>query len=138
MTLTLCLALASAGPAFAADPVAGEWVTQKRHAKVRIEPCPGDAQKMCGTIVWLRDAAEARGRDEKNRDPALRSRPMIGMPALTGFERVGRGRWTGGRIYSAANGQSYDGALTVRPDGKLRVDICLLKMACRIQTWTRR
>ncbi|TAJ72362.1 MAG: DUF2147 domain-containing protein [Phenylobacterium sp.] len=136
--LTVCLALITAAPAFAADPVQGEWVTHARNAKVRIGPCPGDVQLMCGVITWTRDPAVGQGKDARNRDPALRSRQIMGMPALTGFQRAGSGRWTGGRIYNAKNGQSYDGALTVLPDGNLKVDVCLLKMACQVQTWRRK
>jgi uncharacterized protein (DUF2147 family) len=132
------LALMIATPAFAADPVQGEWLTHARNAKVRIGPCPEDAKLMCGVVTWTRDPAVGQGRDAKNRDPALRSRQIMGMPALTGFKRAGRGRWTDGRIYNAGNGQSYDGVLTVLPDGTMKVDVCLLKVACQVQTWKRK
>lgn len=134
--LTVCLALTAATPALAADPVQGDWVTQAGNARVRIGPCPEDTKLMCGIVAATRGAA-ASARDVKNRDPALRARPILGMQAMTGFRRAAPGRWTGGRIYSAGNGQTYDGALTVRPDGTMKVEICLLKMACREQTWRR-
>jgi uncharacterized protein (DUF2147 family) len=138
VALAACLALITTAPAFAADPVQGEWLTHARNAKVRIGPCPDDAKLMCGVVSWTRDPAVGQGPDAKNRDPALRSRQIMGMPALTGFKRAAPGRWTGGRIYNAANGQSYDGGLTVLPDGNLKVDVCLLKMACQVQTWRRK
>jgi uncharacterized protein (DUF2147 family) len=132
------LALITTTSAFAADPVQGEWLTHARNAKVRIGPCPDDAKQMCGVVSWTRDPAVAAGKDTQNRDPALRSRQIMGMPALTGFKRAGKGRWTGGRIYNAGNGQSYDGGLTVLPNGDMKVDVCLLKVACQVQTWKRK
>jgi uncharacterized protein (DUF2147 family) len=138
VALAALLALVITAPAFAADPVQGEWLTHARNAKVRIGPCPADARQMCGVVSWTRDPAVGQGKDAKNRDPSLRSRQIMGMPALTGFERAGPGRWTGGRIYNAGNGQSYDGTLTVLPNGDMKVDVCLLKMACQVQTWKRK
>jgi uncharacterized protein (DUF2147 family) len=138
VTLAACLALIASAPAFAADPVQGEWLTHVGNAKVRVGPCPNDAKLMCGVVSWTRDPAVGLGKDAKNRDPALRSRQIMGMPVLTGFERAGTGRWKNGRIYNAANGQSYDGGLAVRPDGTMKVDVCLLKMACQEQTWRRK
>jgi uncharacterized protein (DUF2147 family) len=137
VALAACLALIGAAPALAADAVQGEWLTHGRNAKVRIGPCPAHVQQMCGVVSWTRDPAVGLGKDAKNRDPSLRSRQIMGMPALTGFHRAGPGRWTGGRIYNANNGQSYDGGLTVLPDGTLKVDVCVLKMACQVQTWRR-
>jgi len=133
--LAVCLTLFAA-PAAAADAVQGEWRTQNGGAKVRIGPCPSDTRQMCGAVSWLRPA-QARARDVRNPDPALKSRPLMGMPVLWGLRQAGPGRWTGGKIYSANAGKTYDAALTVAPDGTLKLEACLLSLACRIQTWRR-
>lgn len=135
--LAACLALTAAGPALAADPVEGEWLTAAGNGKVRIGPCPADARQLCGVVSWLKNPAAAKARDTKNFDPALRSRPLMGMPVLMGFARAGQGRWTGGKVYDAISGKTYDGALSAQPDGTLKVNVCALKVACRAQVWTR-
>lgn len=72
----IALAAALASPAFAADPVTGDWMLPSGAAKVRIAPCPADRAKMCGHVAWLKTPDV---RDAKNPDPALRGRPVVGM-----------------------------------------------------------
>src|SRR5882757_4857782 len=59
----------------------GVWMTQAGDAKVRVSKC-GEA--ICGVVVWLRDPVNpANGLpmvDDKNPNPALARRPMIGLP----------------------------------------------------------
>jgi hypothetical protein len=44
-----------------AHEIAGEWATQGYTARVRIAPCTGDAELLCGTIVWLWEAVDNEG-----------------------------------------------------------------------------
>ena len=132
--LAICLNLIAA-PAFAADAVQGEWLTETKAAKVRIGPCPSDKRRMCGAVSWMRANGDAK--DARNPDPALKSRPLMGMPVLWGLRQAGPGRWTGGKIYAANAGKTYDAALSVAADGTLKVEACLLSLACRTQTWRR-
>jgi len=125
-----------AAPAAAADAVQGEWITAKGGAKVRIGPCPSDARRMCGAVSWLQPA-QAGAKDVRNPEPTLKSRPMLGMPVLWGLRQAGPGRWTGGKVYAANTGKTYDAALAVAPDGTLKVEACLLSLACRTQSWRR-
>jgi uncharacterized protein (DUF2147 family) len=128
--LALC-----AGPAFAADPAEGEWLTQSGSGKVRIAACPGKADRMCGNISWLRPA-DAKATDSNNPDPKLKSRPIMGMPMLWGFKSAGPGKWTGGKIYDPNSGKTYDSKIAVNPNGTLKVEGCIL-MVCQAQTWKR-
>src|SRR5580692_834390 len=65
----------------AGGDVSGIWLTQAGDAKVRVSKCGGG---ICGVIVWLRDSIDpATGKpavDDKNPNPALARRPMIGLP----------------------------------------------------------
>ena len=79
----------------------GIWLTQAGDAKVRIRRC---GNGLCGTVVWLRDPIDsATGRpqvDDKNENPSLRRRPIIGLSLFIGMRVVASNKWSG-RIYNA-------------------------------------
>jgi len=133
------LALAStliAAPAFAADPVEGEWLTQGGSGKVRIAPCAGKPDRLCGLITWLRDPGAAKARDTSNPEPGLRSRPLIGLPMIRDFRKAAPGRWTGGKIYDPGSGKTYDSKISINPNVTLKVEGCVL-VVCQAQTCRR-
>jgi uncharacterized protein (DUF2147 family) len=136
LALAAGLALTAAAPALAADPVEGEWLTQAATGKVRIAPCPGQPNLMCGVISWLKDPANATARDTHNPDPALKSRPILGLPMIWNFKQAAPGRWTGGKIYDPNTGKTYDSKISVNPNGTLKVEGCIL-VVCQAQTWKR-
>src|ERR1700712_2874918 len=78
----------------ASDP-AGIWLTQAGDAKVRVSKCGGG---LCGVIVWLREPTNAAtGKpqvDDKNPNPALARRPMIGLPLFMGMRATGPNKWS--------------------------------------------
>jgi uncharacterized protein (DUF2147 family) len=123
----------AAGPALAADPVEGEWLTQGGGGKVRIAPCPGKADRLCGNISWLKPA---KATDLNNPDPKLRTRPIMGMPMLWGFRQAAPGKWTGGKIYDPNSGKTYDSKIGVNANGTLKIEGCIL-VVCQAQTWKR-
>jgi len=126
--------------AVAADPSAvGEWVTEGGKARVRIEPCAADPGQLCGAIIWSYrpdDAAPGPLVDVNNQDPALRSRPILGLPLLQGFEPDGPGAWSGGTIYDPEGGKTYRSKMRLEGPDQLEVEGCVL-FVCRGQTWTR-
>jgi uncharacterized protein (DUF2147 family) len=133
LVLAASLTLAAAAPAFAADPVEGEWLIQDKGGKVRIAPCPGKADRMCGATSWVKDPAKVL--DVKNPDVALRAKPLLGQQVLRDFKQAAPGRWTGGKIYDPKTGKTYDSKMAAA-NGSLKVDGCIL-MICQTQTWTR-
>ncbi|CAN5487467.1 hypothetical protein BH10PSE5_BH10PSE5_14050 [soil metagenome] len=133
--LAAILSLAG-GPALAADPAEGEWLTQDGGGKAVLAPCASRPRQLCGHTSWLRDPAARGSRDANNPDPALKSRSRLGLPLLWGFERAAPGRWTGGKIYDPNSGKTYDGKITATARGTLAVEGCVL-MLCRAQTWRR-
>jgi len=124
-----------ASPAVAADPVEGEWLTPGGGSKVKIAPCPGKPELMCGVVSWLPDA-KAKAVDSKNPNAALRDRPILGMTTVANFKSSGPGKWTGGKLYDPASGKTYNGKLSANANGTLKVEGCVL-MVCQGQTWTR-
>jgi uncharacterized protein (DUF2147 family) len=124
-----------AAPAFAADPVVGDWFTPNNGSKVHMGACPGQPGLLCGTITWL-PASEAKNLDTKNSDAALKTHTILGTSTVVGFKQVGPGKWSGGKLYDPASGKTYSGKISVNPDGTLKVQGCVM-MICQAQTWKR-
>jgi uncharacterized protein (DUF2147 family) len=128
----LCLATPAA---FGAD-VGGIWLTQAGDAKVRIGRCGGG---LCGTVVWLREPIDsATGKlqvDDKNENPALRKRRIIGIPLFIGMRAAGPNKWSG-RIYNADDGKTYASTVTYQDGDKLDVQGCVGSL-CGSETWSR-
>jgi len=121
--------LAAAAP----PPVQGDWLTADRTAIVRIGPC---GAHLCGVVLGiLAKGPNVPRTDLHNPDNALRSRPLVGLPVLTGFSRDGA-QWTGGRAYDAKTGRTYKAKLTSNRDGSLTVTGCILFL-CKSQRWAR-
>jgi uncharacterized protein (DUF2147 family) len=77
--------------------------------------------------------------DEKNPDPALRSRSLLGLKILRGFRHEGDGRWTGGQIYDPNSGKTYRGTITVVDDSTLDLRGYIgISLFGRTETWRRR
>ena len=73
-------------------------------------------------------------------DEALRARPIVGLPLLAGFKpEAGRpGHWAGGTIYDPESGKTYNGTITLQPDGGLSVRGYVgMPMFGRTVVWTR-
>jgi uncharacterized protein (DUF2147 family) len=132
-------ATAVADPARAAESaIAGRWVTEGFGSIVEFRPCAGPSSELCGRIVWLwASAPEGRSRvDRSNPDPALRSRPLVGIEIVRGLRETSPGVWAGGRLYNPDDGRTYTGSARLR-GGLLELKGCAFKMACRSQTWRR-
>jgi uncharacterized protein (DUF2147 family) len=126
-------AIALAAPAHAAAPIAGRWITVEGDSIVTIGPCGGG--KLCGRITtFLKRPPNANPVDNKNPDPALRGRPILGLAVLSGFSDAGKD-WRG-RIYDPRSGKSYKSILSRNPDGTLKVQGCIA-FFCQTQLWRR-
>ncbi len=99
------------------DAIVGRWLIASRDAVIDIYPARDGGGEYHGSIAWLLDKAykaedgpERAGKpllDDRNPDPALRSRPLIGLPMLTGLKFDGRDHWRDGRVYSSNDGRTY-------------------------------
>ena len=137
--LIVWIALCVASPAVAQDrsPV-GVWLHANERIRVEISPCNAG---LCGEIVWFRWPNDDAGLplvDLKNRDPALRNRPLLGLRVIEGLRPDGKGKWVGGRIYNPDDGRDYRADLTVGADGILRVRAyVLLPILGKTLLWTK-
>jgi uncharacterized protein (DUF2147 family) len=132
------LAISGVSPARAqaGGEVSGIWLTQAGDAKVRVSKCGAG---ICGVVVWLRtpiDPATAKPAvDDKNPNPSLAKRPMIGLPLFSGMQPSGANRWSG-QIYNADDGNSYASNVSVSGPDSLRVEGCVGGL-CGGETWSR-
>lgn len=117
------------------EPI-GVWLTQAGDARVRVSKCGAG---ICGTIVWLREPVDqATGRpqvDDKNPNPALKSRPMMGLSLFLGMRASAPNRWSG-RIYNADDGGTYESHVSMAGSNTLRVEGCVGAI-CGGENWTR-
>jgi uncharacterized protein (DUF2147 family) len=133
--LTALLAAAPARAQVGGDP-SGIWLTQAGDAKVRVSKCGGG---LCGVVVWLREPIDpATGKpqvDDKNPNPSVAKRPIIGLPLFSGMRAVGPNKWSG-PIYNADDGNSYASSISVAGPDALRVEGCVGAL-CGGETWSR-
>ena len=129
------LAAPSARAQGASEPT-GVWLTQAGDARVKVSKCGGG---ICGVIVWLKDPINpANGKpqiDDKNPNPELAKRPMIGLPLFSGMRPNGPNKWSG-QIYNADDGGNYASNISVTGADTLRVEGCVGAL-CGGENWTR-
>jgi len=115
------------------EPI-GIWQTQAGDARVRVSRCGGG---ICGVVVWLKNPI-ANGKpavDDKNPNPALARRPMIGLSLFSGMRSAGEGKWSG-QIYNADDGSTYASKISMTGPDMLRVEGCV-GVLCGGENWTR-
>ena len=132
-------ALVAATPAMAQGASGGPdgiWLTQAGDAKVRVSRCGAG---ICGVVVWLREpidpATGKRQVDDKNPNPALAKRPIIGLSLFSAMRSVGPNQWSG-RIYNADDGKIYASKVSVGGPATLKVEGCVGTL-CGGEEWTR-
>lgn len=120
-----------------ADQVLGQWLSEDKDGK--IEVCKtGD--KYFGKLIWASKMYEADGKtsrkDEKNSDPALRSRNLKDLVLLSNFI-YDDGVYTDGKIYDPKSGKTYSCKMTMSGE-KLNIRGYVgLSILGRTTVWTR-
>ena len=112
--ISMILMLAPLAAAFAQD-VVGKWKLEDGSAIVEVYQ-QGDVYN--GKIVWLEKPTEADGSpavDDKNPDPKLRTRQVLGLNMLSNLKK-GNGEYSGGSIYDPGNGKTYNCSMKVEGD----------------------
>jgi uncharacterized protein (DUF2147 family) len=132
--MILGLFAAAAVAASNPDLALGRWATETKHGIVQIDRC---GSSICGRIVTSDGLRENPGRpDLNNKNPALRSRRLLGLQILGGFRTSGN-QWTGGTIYNAEDGGTYNATLAPIDANHLKVRGCIVWPLCKTQVWTR-
>jgi uncharacterized protein (DUF2147 family) len=142
----VCAALASAAALLIAtagnaeSTPAGLWWAEGGAAQVEIAAC-GEA--LCGRVVWLRAPFDPHGcpvRDERNPEPGLRGRPLIGVVILRDLrpDSNEQGVWSGGEVYDPASGRTFRVRLELESPDRLALRGYLgLQVLGRTARWIR-
>lgn len=124
------------GSAFCTDsPVVGLWQNEAGNGAIEIRILPD------GTLEGVGAAAPnaVNRKDDKNPDPALRERFLLGAKILWGFkpDNDEKSEWSGGKIYDPDNGETYSSKLKL--DGtNLRIRGYIgITLFGRTTVWTR-
>jgi len=150
LVVTMLIVLGSVS-ALATDgnAIVGVWATDPEGgggpAHVEIY---ANGDQFDGKIIWLEeplytaeDAGETAGvpkEDHNNPDPALRSRPIVGLIIMEGFIFDGKDTWQKGTIYGPDNGKTYKCKVRIGDNGELKVRGFIgFSMLGRTEVWTR-
>jgi len=126
-------------PALAADPI-GLWWAEGGSAQVELRDCEAG---LCGRVVWLRSPLDEFGcalRDDRNPDPRLKRRELIGIELLSGLQPSADApdEWSGGKVYDPTSGRTYRAVIRLDEWGRLRVRGYLgIRLLGRTTIWNR-
>jgi uncharacterized protein (DUF2147 family) len=130
------------------DPIEGTWQTQLL-SEVTIIACPEGFCGMLSKIIVPSEglspeelaAAQAMPvesfTDQRNKDPELRNRPMMGLQILTLRYGDKPGIYDG-EIYNPQDGETYSGYVEMLSVDILRLNGCVLyNIVCQGEDWVR-
>lgn len=120
--------MAFSQPAGAADEInantiCGKWMTSEKDLIVQIS-LEGSSYK--AKILWMDTKGSKKPlnewTDDKNPNPALRSRKVIGINALKDMHYSADDHtWSGGTIYDFRSGKEYNASARIDKNGLLQV-----------------
>jgi len=126
----------AAGHALASGGPQGIWRMSNGKVTVRVVPCGGS---YCGMVVALRKPRDGHGHwrlDKENPNPALRSRPVIGLTILSNMRTVGTGAWSG-TIYNPDDGKTYSSSMRLFGPSTMTVSGCVAGVLCKSMKFIR-
>lgn len=137
--LTVFLAFAMICFAQKPDDIVGVWINPKGTGKIKIFRT-GDY--FYGNLVWIDKPLDEKGNpklDDKNPDPAKRSRKIQGLLMLTGFVFDADAKmWHNGEIYDPKSGNTYSCKMTMSDKNTLDIRGFIgISLIGRSETWKR-
>lgn len=135
MAAVLAGVLGLSGPATASDEATGTWRMSNGKVTVRVTQC---GSNLCGKVVALKKPRDDKGRirrDKENPNPALRSRPVVGLTILSNMKEVSNGYWKG-TIYNPDDGNTYRSEMRLQNARTMRVDGCV-SVFCKSMNFVR-
>lgn len=136
-TLALTLVATLTGWAQKLTPL-GIWANEEKKGTFEIYQC---GKKLCAKIVSLTEPNDKNGKprtDVENPEAKLRTRPMLGLVFMEGFEFTGSNKWENGTIYDPKNGKTYSSYMKMLNANTIEVRGFIgFSLIGRSQTWTR-
>jgi len=133
----LLIILLLAGPMMSAfaqalpDAVLGEWLTPRKDSRIQIYR---EGSQYFGKVVWGSGATK----DEKNPDPALQNRALVGLVMLNNLKFDGTDTWANGTIYDPREGKTYACKMALNDARSLRVRGYIgVSLFGRTEVWSR-
>ena len=120
-----------------ADAILGTWANANGQDHILIYK-RGD--KFFGKLDWIKFPNDENGKpktDKNNPDPALRSRPDLGLELLKDFIFDGDNVYSGGTIYDPKNGKTYNCKMTLEGNRLTIRGYIGISLFGRSVTWTR-
>ncbi len=137
IVLATALVFSGMGQVFAGGGAAGVWRLSSGKVTIRVSQCGG--QNLCATIVGLAQPLNKKGLpkvDKNNPNPALQSRPIIGLNVVNGMKPAGTNTWRGS-IYNADDGRTYKASAALSGN-TLTISACILGgLACKKKQFLR-
>lgn len=116
----------------------GVWANEEKKGTFEIYQC---GSKLCAKIVSLTEPNDKHGKprtDVENPDPKLKTRPMMGLVFMEGFEPTGNNKWENGTIYDPKNGKTYSSYMKMLSANTIEVRGFIgFSLIGRSQTWSR-
>jgi uncharacterized protein (DUF2147 family) len=119
LLILLYLVLGFDAKAQSENAILGKWYNTEKTAQIEIKKI---GSEFFGNIIWLKDPT-IDGKpitDQKNSDPKLRTRQLVGMPLLESL-KFEKGMWKDGEIYDPFSGKTYSCEVKLRTIDVLEV-----------------
>lgn len=140
--MTLCTSVSAQ-----AVSIKGTWLTENK-SHVTISKC---GQDYCGKLTKVSVPPEIYAKfkdqidkigvnqlpDYFNKDPALRTRRMLGLKILT-LDKETSPTTFEGTVYNAEDGETYFGKIEIQSNDRVRLSGCVFfNVICRSEDWKR-
>jgi len=135
--LALGATLGLAVPAMAQPGLAGDWLMEKNAGKVRMAPCAGKPDRMCGTIISIRPRDPSRPVKTRDGKPPPDPQSFIGQVIIADLKPDGPGKWSGGRFQFPGLSQKVSARVTLDGASSLRLKGCAAAVLCGEMDWQR-
>jgi uncharacterized protein (DUF2147 family) len=136
ITLLLAIAFCFAATAQKADAILGKWINPSGEGQVLIYKINN---KFFGRLVWIK-VPDRNGKpkmDMNNPDPALQTRPELGLELLKDFTFDGDDVYEDGTIYDPKSGKTYSCKMTINGNSLKIRGYVGISLFGRSEIWTR-
>lgn len=108
--------------ATAQTTIDGVWFNAEKTGKIQIYKATDG--KYYGKIVWLSEPNDNSGKPRKdmnNPNKTLKTKPLVGLVNLKGFDKISETKFENGTIYDPKNGKTYSCIMTLKDSKTLDV-----------------